>query len=60
MLEACYGDFLRPIPDKDDLTPFIGAPPRQEAHQYHGRMPVRTIEKLNQPGSAYRPPNLLD
>ncbi len=53
------GNYIRPIPDKGNVGLFIGNPPSEPASQYKGNLHSCVIDKLNQSGDEYQPPNVL-
>jgi len=53
------GDYLRPIPAKGTVSPYIGNPPQQPADRYQGTLHPCVIEKINSCWSEYQPPNVL-
>jgi len=53
------GEYIRPIPDKGNVAPFLGNPPAQDPAKYQGSLNVCVIQKINQCGAQYRPPNVV-
>lgn len=54
------GKYIRPIPDKGDVQPFIGNPPAQPVQNYAGSLDSTVIEKINHPDQKYQPRNVID
>jgi uncharacterized protein (DUF2235 family) len=52
------GDFIRPIPEKGEVKPFICDPPNQNANQYKGALHRCVIEKIIRGGNKYKPLNV--
>lgn len=53
------GNYIRPIPDKGDITPYIGNSLNQLAKQYQGSLDVSVIQKISQCSEQYQPINVL-
>ena len=52
------GNYLRPIPNKGSLKPFLGQPPVQPLSRYQGCLHPSVIEKINLCAGQYDPPNV--
>ncbi|MBI3799841.1 MAG: DUF2235 domain-containing protein, partial [Deltaproteobacteria bacterium] len=52
------GDYIRPIPGKGDVKPFIKTPPEQNIDRYKGSLHACVIEKIKQGEGQYQPPNV--
>lgn len=53
------GDYIRPVPNKGNVSSFIGNPPNQPARAYTGSLHTSVIDKINLQNSGYRPSNVL-
>jgi len=52
------GDYLRPVPDKGDVRPFIGNPPKKKVNTYRGSLHNCVIDKINKCWDEYHPANV--
>lgn len=54
------GDYIRPIPGKGNVAPFLGNPPAQNTTDYQGSLNSSVIDKINRCRPQYHPQSIVN